>query len=72
MRARFVTEKEGLPQPPIRAQEDTAEDVTGMVFSCFDCFDIDPRWSGNPFDKNHKLNGTSGLRATTTFGHGCV
>jgi len=43
-----------------------------MVFSCFDCFDIDPRWSGNPFDKNHKLNGTSGLRATTTFGHGCV
>jgi predicted unusual protein kinase regulating ubiquinone biosynthesis (AarF/ABC1/UbiB family) len=27
-----------------------------MVFSVFDCIDRDPRWSGNPFDKNHKLN----------------
>ena len=28
-----------------------------MCFSVFDCIDLDPRWSGNPFDKNHKLNG---------------
>lgn len=28
-----------------------------MCFSVFDCIDLDPRWAGNPFDKNHKLNG---------------